>query len=78
MYFDRIDICAAYLAAEYYWHSGGILWELPSCQRRGASVGYRVHRLGFRPGASFPDNLSENAQAIYDALTARLFGEGKQ
>lgn len=50
MYFDRFDICAAYLALEYDWNYGGWLDRRPSCIRKRKSVVVQLRRVGYRPG----------------------------
>lgn len=72
-YFDRFDICAAYWLLEAHYNKGGILWERPTCRRRMQSVGWQLSRMRYRPGAGVLNgNISENAQAIYDAAVHRL------
>ena len=81
-YFERFDICEAYLALEWNWHKGGWLRERPSCLRRMESIDVQLTRIGFKPGMAFCgyDSLTENGRAIYDlaerrlGLTARLPG----
>ena len=79
-YFDRFDICEAYLVMEWDWHSGGWLQERPSNVRRGRRRGYvgestdvQLSRIGFRvsPCHRGYDSLSENGKEIYDMLTLR-------
>lgn len=65
-YFDRFDICQAYLALEMDWNVGGRLQE-----RYGKpSVSYQLHQIGFKAGYLFEgyESLSENGQAIYNAF----------
>jgi hypothetical protein len=71
--FDRFDICEAHLAIEQDYHSGGILHERPSNQRRNMSTDYQLHRLGFKPGHVFNGfaSLSENGREIYRELQER-------
>ena len=73
MYWDRFDICEAYYVAEMLWNVGGIMQERESNQRRNMSTGYQLHRMRFnpRPSLNDRDSLTENGQAIYDALLAR-------
>lgn len=66
-FFDRFDICQAYLALEWDFNEGGWLHERPSNQRRMESIGVQLHRMNFKPGAAFSgyDSLEENGRAIY-------------
>ena len=75
MYFDRFDICEAYLTPEWEWHVGGWLHERPSNQRRMESTDVQLHRMGFRPSPMLGeyDDLTENGKAIYD-LAAQRYG----
>lgn len=71
-YFDRFDICEAYLCIEWDWHCGGWLQERPSNQRRQEGTDIQLTRMGFRPRPGlWSDTLSENGRAIYDALAVR-------
>lgn len=70
MYFDRFDICEAYLLLENDWNVGGVVWERPSNKRRMMSTGFQLHRMGFRPspfGVTW-ETLSENGREIYRNL----------
>ena len=72
-YFDRFDICSAYLALERDWHKGGWLWERPSCDRRRESTEVQLQRMQFRPAPgtchSFESLPNDNARDIYvDAM----------
>ncbi|CAB4158687.1 hypothetical protein UFOVP707_19 [uncultured Caudovirales phage] len=69
-HFDRFDICAAYQRLEADYHVGGWLRERPSNQRRRESIGVQLHRMGYRPSPL--GDMTENAQAIYDAAVQRL------
>ena len=73
-YFDRFDICEAYLALEWDRNKGGWLQERPSCQRRMESVDVQLHRMHFKAGAGFHgyESLSENGRAIYHQAELRL------
>ena len=75
MYFDRFDICEAYLTLEWAWHVGGWLHERPSNQRRMESTDVQLHRMGFRPSPMLGgyNDLSDNGKAIYD-LAAQRYG----
>jgi hypothetical protein len=66
-YFERFDICEAYLALEWDWHSGGILHERPSNARRNMSTDVQLSRMEFKPGAMFGgfNSLTLNAKEIY-------------
>jgi hypothetical protein len=72
-YFDRFDICEAYLALEYDYNVGGWLRERPSNQRRRESTGVQLNRIGFRPGMGWDgfESLTENGQEIYRDLERR-------
>lgn len=72
-YFDRFDICGAYLALENDWNRGGWLPERPSNQRRRESIGVQLHRMRFRPAGdsccAFEYMENDNQREIYcDAL----------
>jgi len=71
--FDRFDICEAYLAMEWDWHSHGVLQERKSNQRRNMSTDYQLARMGFTFGAGFKgyDSLTENGKEIYHELQNR-------
>ncbi len=73
-YFDRFDICAAYLALEWDWHRGGWLRERPSCRRRIESVDVQLRRIGFHAGMAFNgyESLSDNGKEIYHKAEQRL------
>lgn len=71
-YFDRFDICDAYARLECDYNVNGILRDRPTCRRKRESVGVQLYRMGYRPGPLTLDNLTENAQAIYDAAVERL------
>lgn len=72
-YFDRFDICEAYYALENDYNVSGVLQERPSNQRRRMSVGYQLHRMGFKPSMFFNgyESLSENGKEIYDNAVER-------
>ncbi len=72
-YFDRFDICEAYLAIEQAWHSSGILQERESNQRRNMSTDYQLGRMRFRPSMRWNGyaSLSENGKEIYACLCER-------
>lgn len=74
-YFDRFDICQAYLALEIDWNVGGVLRERNHVEWDGlhdrpVSVGAQLSRMGFKPGLMFNgyESLSDNAREIYDAF----------
>lgn len=73
-YYDRFDICEAYYLAEYLYNVSGILQERASNRRRKMSIGYQLYRMNFRISPLFMNyvSLTENGQAIYDELIARL------
>ena len=71
-YFDRFDICEAYLVFEWNWHKGGWLSERESNRRRCESTDVQLRRMGFRPSMGLCyDALTENGKAIYAALGQR-------
>ncbi len=69
-YFDRFDICEAYLAIENDYNKSGILQERDSNQRRNMSTDFQLHRMRFSPGAAFNgyNSLEENGKGIYKEL----------
>lgn len=73
-YFDRFDICEAYLALEWDYNVGGWLQERPSNQRRKESIGVQLHRMKFKLSPLFNgyDSLTENGKEIYGAAQQRL------
>jgi hypothetical protein len=76
-YFDRFDICGAYLALENDWNVGGWLHERPSNARRRESTGVQLSRMRYRPArdacCSFDYLENDNQRAIY-CNAARAFG----
>lgn len=76
-YFDRFDICGAYLALENDYNSGGWIRERPSNRRRMESCGVQLSRIGFNPGVdsccSFEYLQNDNQREIY-VSAARRFG----
>jgi len=63
MYYDRFDIASAYYLFFVHYHEGQ--WS-EKYRRLSKLTGY------FRPGLSVENGeLSENAQAIYDALVEK-------
>jgi hypothetical protein len=71
-YFDRFDICEAYLVLEWDYNSGGWLHERPSNRRRMQSTDVQLHRMQFKPAPSLEfDTLSENGKEIYRMLESR-------
>ena len=72
-YFDRFDICEAYLAMEWDWHACGLLHERESNQRRNMSTAYQLERMGFKPSMLFTgyESLTENGKEIYHNLERR-------
>ena len=67
MYFDRFDICAAYLCFACQYHGGQ--WS------KTYRIFGRLNRIGYENGcaadADDPDRLEDNARAIFDALVER-------
>ena len=61
-YFDRFDICEAYLALETDYNIGGILYP------RERQVWGQLCRIGFSPGLAFNgyESLTENGKEIYN------------
>lgn len=76
MYFDRFDICGAYLALENDWNVGGWLRERPSNQRRRESIGVQLHRMQYRPArdacCAFEYLENDNQREIYCAAWQRF------
>lgn len=76
MYFDRFDICGAYLALENDWNVGGWLRERPSNRRRRESIGAQLQRMPFRPEpnsyCSFEYLENDNQREIYCAALQRF------
>lgn len=76
-YFDRFDICGAYLALENDWNNGGWLQERPSNRRRRESIGVQLHRMQFKPAldscCSFEYLENDNQREIY-ILALHRFG----
>ena len=67
-YFDRFDICEAFYCYASDWHAGQ--WS------EDYKIFGRLHNLQFRPSPMISsDNLSENAQVIYEHLVATRQGE---
>jgi hypothetical protein len=75
-YFDRFDICGAYLALENDWNVGGWLRERPSNQRRRESIGVQLGRLQFNPAldscCAFEYLENDNQREIYCAAVSRF------
>ncbi len=71
-YFDRYDICEAYLVLEWDWHKGGWLHERPSNRRRMESTDVQLHRMQYKPSPMLTfDTLSDNGKEIYHLLEQR-------
>jgi len=72
-YFDRFDICEAYLALEQDYNVSGWLFERPSNRRRREATHVQLARMNFRVGCGWGGfrSLSENGKAIYRALEVR-------
>ena len=74
-YFDRFDICEAYLAVEYDWNRDGWVPERPHRAPGDGreSIDVQLSRIGFKPSALFSgyDSLSDNGKEIYDAACER-------
>ena len=75
-YFDRFDICGAYLALENDWNVNGWLRQRPSNARRRESTGVQLRRLRFRPAldscCAFEYLENDNQRAIYCNAAARF------
>lgn len=73
MYFDRFDICEAYLAIEMDWNVSGFV--------DGKSYSSQMHLFGFRPSVLFNgyDSLSDNGKEIYlnKALALKLITQSE-
>ncbi len=74
MYFDKFDICEAYLVLEWDYNIGGWLQERPSNRRRMESTDVQLHRMHFKisPCHRGYESLTDNGKAIYDAAVIRL------
>jgi len=72
-YFDRFDVCEAYLIFERDYHVGGWLRERASNRRRHEATDVQLHRMGFRPapGLGGYRDLTANGRAIYRGLAER-------
>lgn len=72
-YFDRFDICEAYLAMEWDYNCGGWLQARPSNRRRMEATSIQLSRIQFRPSPCFNGypSLSENGKEIYRMLEER-------
>jgi hypothetical protein len=72
-YFDRFDICEAYLVLEWDYNRNGWLRERPSNRTRWESTGTQLSRIGFKPRLSLGGykSLTPNGKAIYRQLEAR-------
>jgi hypothetical protein len=72
-YFDRFDICGAYLAMEWDWNVSGVLQERKSNARRRMSTEFQLHRMRYKHGAMWDGckSLSENGREIYAPLCQR-------
>lgn len=72
-YFDRFDICEAYLALEMDWGQHGVLHERTTFTQGPKQVAAQLHRMKFKPGAAFNgyESLTENGKEIYDAFCIR-------
>ncbi len=75
-YFDRFDVCGAYLALENDWNMGGWLHERPSNRRRRESIGVQLHRIQYRPAfdscSSFESLENDNQREIYCSALQRF------
>lgn len=69
-YFDRFDICEAYLALEMDWNVGGCLQERVVNRSPPFSVGFQLERMQLKPRYNFKgyESLTENGKAIYNAF----------
>lgn len=58
-YWDRFDICEAYLAIEMDWNVGGMV--------KGKQYSYQLHKMRFKASPLFRGykSLSENGKEIY-------------
>ncbi len=78
-YFDRFDICEAYLAIEWEYHVGGWLQERESNRRRREATSIQLERIQFKASPMFDgyNSLSENGKEIFQDLCMR-YGFEKQ
>lgn len=72
-YFDRFDICEAYLAVEQDYNVSGWLQERPSNVRCREATHVQLARMRFRPGAAWTGykSLSDNGREIYQKVVSR-------
>lgn len=72
-YFDRFDICEAYLVLEWDYNEGGWLHERPSNRRRREATHVQTHRIRFKPSPMLGgfESLSDNGKEIYSDLVDR-------
>jgi len=72
-FFERFDICEAYLAIERDYNKGGWLRERASNQRQMRSTEVQLHRIGFWVDGAWrgEEHLSENGREIYAMLKKR-------
>ena len=72
-YFDRFDICEAYLVMEWDWNYGGWLQERKSNQRRREATHVQLNRMEFRisPIHNGYESLTDNGKEIYYNLCKR-------
>ena len=72
-YFDRFDICEAYLALEMDWNQHGVLHERSTFSQGPKQVTAQLHRMHFKTTYSWKGypSLSENGKEIYNAFLRR-------
>lgn len=72
-YFNRFDICEAYMVMEWDYNCSGILQERESNQRRRMSTDFQLNRMQFKPAPSIRgfESLEENGRDIYKELERR-------
>jgi hypothetical protein len=61
------DICQAHAQLESDYNVGGIVRERPSNQRRNASTGVQLHRMGYHMGARWVDIYSDHVDDDFDS-----------
>ena len=72
-YFNRFDVCEAYLVLEWDYNVGGLLQERPSNQRRNESIGVQLNRMDFHAPIDLSyETLTSNGKEIYDCAVKRL------
>jgi hypothetical protein len=76
MYFNRFDICEAYLMYLINYHMGGATRR---CEVQNRSIEYQLHNMNYNPSVLLTESsLSDNAREIYHELIHRWEGIDNQ